>query len=65
MDTLDRMREDANNWIVGDLSYSRTGQEILPQRGRIRRMDRMRGDADNWILGDLSYSRTGKDYKSS
>ena len=26
MDTLDRMREDANNWIVGDLSYTVAGQ---------------------------------------
>ena len=51
---MDRMRGDADNWIEGDLSYSRTGQEISSQRRRIRRMDRMREDADNWISGDLS-----------
>ena len=48
------MRGNADNWISGDLSQYKTGQQISSQRRRIRRLDRMRGDADNWISGDLS-----------
>ena len=50
---MDRMRGNADNWILGDSQY-KTGQEISPQKGRIRRMDRMRGNANNWLSGDLS-----------
>ena len=61
---MDRIRGDADNWLSGDLSQYKTGQEIFPQKGTIRRMDRMRGNADNWISEDLSQYKTGQQISS-